>query len=203
MQPWHQIYSRQDQNTRFKRRFHLFLPKKSQESKSTLHLIVTVKCLTEKKSAEATGTPPCYHGLQDEPYVWMGFFSVDTALGVHFKPPWRQPDSLNCADWPWTSFSPSSSFPPHIFRRHLEPTMQPSLTEKQHIDAKVHQHEPEPYLPTYEEATGQFDSSKLPSYSVKRRVRFHPYLRYFPVVVDRDATDRLFVCFGAPCYHLP
>jgi len=67
--------------------------------------------------------------------------------------------------------------------------MRSSQSEKQDTGIKVLEHEPR--LPAYEEATGQFDCSKLPSYSIKRRARFHPYSRYFPITVDE--TDRLFV----------
>jgi len=51
----------------------------------------------------------------------------------------------------------------------------------------------EPRLPTYEEAAGQSDYSKLPSYNLKRRARFHPYSRYVPIVINE--ADRLFACF--------
>lgn len=68
--------------------------------------------------------------------------------------------------------------------------MQSSLSEKQCFDTKVLEHEPR--LPTYEEATGQLDYSKLPSYSINHRARFHPYPRYFPSV---DVIARFFVRF--------
>ena len=66
--------------------------------------------------------------------------------------------------------------------------MQPYLSTNQCVDAKALEHEPR--LPTYEEATRQRDCSKLPSYSINRRARFHPYPRYFPSV---DVIGRFFV----------
>jgi len=68
--------------------------------------------------------------------------------------------------------------------------MQPA---NQYIVAKFVERESEPHLPTYEEATRQSDCSKLPSYNNKRRARFHPYSRHFPIIVDQ--ADRLFVRF--------
>jgi len=107
---------------------------------------------------------------------------------IYFKTPGRRPQSLNCGDlavalllYPLLSLV--------TFSATFLPIMQSSQSEKQDTGIKVLEHEPR--LPTYEEATGQFDCSKLPSYSIKRRARFHPYSRYFPIAVDE--TDRLFV----------
>ncbi|KAF8973788.1 hypothetical protein BDZ97DRAFT_394439 [Flammula alnicola] len=47
-------------------------------------------------------------------------------------------------------------------------------------------------LPSFEEATGLVDSSRLPSYRETRIGRFHPYMRSVPMLVDGTGIDRLF-----------
>ncbi|KAF8973784.1 hypothetical protein BDZ97DRAFT_394364 [Flammula alnicola] len=50
----------------------------------------------------------------------------------------------------------------------------------------------EPRLPSFEEATGVIDCSRLPSYRQTRVGRFHPYMRTVPVLADGTGIDRLF-----------
>jgi len=72
----------------------------------------------------------------------------------------------------------------------MSPTANDSkLSQTSSITANTTQHEP--HLPSYEQATGQLDHGRLPSYRESRQPRYHPYARSFSRPVP-DQVDRLF-----------